>query len=590
MGKQDRQAGYELREYVGILRRRKREIFLPAAGILLLAVLAAFLIPSVYRAPATILIESQDVPEAFVASTVREELAEQVQSVMLRVLDRNALLEIIEAHNLFLDERDELLPAQLAGMLRKSIGMEIAQFQAAKSEGTASATMAIQIYADLDEPVSAAAVSDEVAGLFLKEDRAKRQEDAESIYSFLQTEAEKLNTVIEELEQKLADFKVGNVNQLPELKDFNMRLYEQTENKLERTEEEIRSLEDRKLNLEAQMAVTNPYGTLYAEPDKTLLSGPERLRTLLTEYLRVSSQYTPNHPDVIKLRREINSLEGQVGGSSRASSLVNKLTVTREQLSELKQKYTSEHPDIVKLNRSIPPLERELREFTEAQGTAGGGVASPTNPAYVSLKTQLDTISANLRAKYEQKSSLQSKLNDYEERLSQTPLVEREYLALSRGYDNATRKYKEVKDKQLEAQLALGLEGDSKAQRLTLVRGANVPTAPYQPNRPAIIAIGIVLGLIIGVGVATISEYNDETVRGKRGVVDVFGAPPLATIPYIENSIDLVARSRRTRMTLVIAGVVFTTVLAYAYYLWSSQAVVEKAGSTSGNPYSSLRG
>jgi uncharacterized protein involved in exopolysaccharide biosynthesis len=586
MEKKDRQAGYELREYVGILRRRKREIFLPAAGILLLAILAAFLLPVVYRAPATILIESQDVPETFVEATVRKELAEQVQGVMLRVLDKDTLLGIVDSHNLFLDERDELLPAQLAGMLRGSIGMEIAQFQAVKSEDTATATMAIQVYADLDEPVAAADVSNEIAELFLEQDRAMRQEEAESVYNFLQGEGEKLNSVIEELEQKLATFKVGNLNQLPELKDFNMRLYEQTEGKLERTEEEIRSLEDRKLNLEAQMAVTNPYGTLYADPDKTLLSGPARLRTLLTEYLRVSSQYTPNHPDVIKLRREINSLEGQVGGSSKASSLVNKLTVTREQLSELKQKYSSEHPDIVKLNRTIPALERELREFTEAQLSADGEAASPTNPAYVSLRTQLDTVNANLRAKYEQKTSLQSKLVEYEKRVSQTPLVEREYLTLSRGYDNATKKYKEIKDKQLEAQLALGLEGESKAQRLILVRGARVPTAPYSPNRPAFIAIGLVLGLIIGVGVATIAEYSDENVRGKRGVVDVFGAPPLATIPYIENNLDIAERSRRNRMTLIVAGVVVTALLAYAYYIWSSQTGAEDAG----NPHSSLLG
>jgi uncharacterized protein involved in exopolysaccharide biosynthesis len=464
--------------------------------------------------------------------------------------------------------------------------MEIAQFQAVKSEDTATATMAIQVYADLDEPVAAADVSNEIAELFLEQDRAMRQEEAESVYNFLQGEGEKLNSVIEELEQKLATFKVGNLNQLPELKDFNMRLYEQTEGKLERTEEEIRSLEDRKLNLEAQMAVTNPYGTLYADPDKTLLSGPARLRTLLTEYLRVSSQYTPNHPDVIKLRREINSLEGQVGGSSKASSLVNKLTVTREQLSELKQKYSSEHPDIVKLNRTIPALERELREFTEAQLSADGEAASPTNPAYVSLRTQLDTVNANLRAKYEQKTSLQSKLVEYEKRVSQTPLVEREYLTLSRGYDNATKKYKEIKDKQLEAQLALGLEGESKAQRLTLVRGARVPTAPYSPNRPAFIAIGLVLGLIIGVGVATIAEYSDENVRGKRGVVDVFGAPPLATIPYIENNLDIAERSRRNRMTLIVAGVVVTALLAYAYYIWSSRTGAEDAG----NPPSSLLG
>jgi hypothetical protein len=95
-----------------------------------------------------------------------------------------------------------------------------------------------------------------------------------------------------------------------------------------------------------------------------------------------------------------------------------------------------------------------------------------------------------------------------------------------------------------------------------------------------------VLGLIIGVGVATIAEYSDENVRGKRGVVDVFGAPPLATIPYIENNLDIAERSRRNRMTLIVAGVVVTALLAYAYYIWSSRTGAEDAG----NPHSSLLG
>jgi capsular polysaccharide biosynthesis protein len=37
-----------------------------------------------------------------------------------------------------------------------------------------------------------------------------------------------------------------------------------------------------------------------------------------------------------------------------------------------------------------------------------------------------------------------------------------------------------------------------------------------------------------GIGSVSVAEYLDQTIRGSRGIIAVFQAPPLAVIPLIQ--------------------------------------------------------
>jgi uncharacterized protein involved in exopolysaccharide biosynthesis len=267
---------------------------------------------------------------------------------------------------------------------------------------------------------------------------------------------------------------------------------------------------------------------------------------------------------VVRLRRDIRSLENQTGTSGGASELVAKLTLLREKLSEARQKYSEEHPDVKKLYLEAAQVEKALRDTSFPKSTDFlDAPAAPDNPAYVTLKTQLDTVIANLKAENSKKVQLGKKLDAYEKRVQGAPAVERDYLALNRDYDNAVKKYDELKNKQLEAQMGLSLEKDAKAGRLTVVEPARIPTAPASPNRRAIILLSAVLGLIVGIGTASVAEYVDRTVHGTRGILAVFEAPPLASIPFIPNEADFLRKRRQVVAgTLVSAAVVIVFVTA----------------------------
>jgi succinoglycan biosynthesis transport protein ExoP len=548
----------ELVDYLLVLRRRKYHVIAPFFVITLIMSILAYVLPPVYRAGATILIESQEIPPELVATTVTAKLQEHVQGVMLRLMTQQNLWSLINKLDLYPEERRLYSPEEVVALMRDQIGLEIVDFQATSPEegdtgkdSTGLATIALKVSFDADTPEISQTVANELAKIFLEENRSARAERASTVSKFLGEEADKLRLQIAKLEAELADFKRKNVDQLPELKDFNLKLYEQTQDKLSRLEQTIRALEDRKINLESQLAITNPYKDILTDSGKRLQSGEERLNVLMADFLYKSSIYSPDHPDIKKLRREIASLEGQIGSSNGVSQLVEQVTLLREQLAEARQRYTEEHPDIKKLKQSIKAIENELHNYALPRASEfSKAPAAPNNPTYVSLKSQLDTINANLEAEKAIRDQTNKKLQQYETRVQQTPIVERKFLTLNRDYDNALAEYKEIKNKQHEAQLGFELESEAKGERFTLVEAASLPYKPYKPNRRALLFIGAVLGFISGIGIASVAEYLDRTVRGVKGIIAVFHAPPLASIPYVKNSEDTI-KTRKQNLTLI---------------------------------------
>ena len=162
---------------------------------------------------------------------------------------------------------------------------------------------------------------------------------------------------------------------------------------------------------------------------------------------------------------------------------------------------------------------------------------------------------------------MEGRLEDYEQRLFETPIVQRDQTSLLRDYDNAVRKYQEIKAKQLNAGLAEQLEVEEKSVRLTVLDSASLPFLPESPNRPGIVLLGVVLAFGAGLGNASFVEFFDRSVRGSHGVRTVLSAPPLAGIPYIENRQDR-RRKWRVRINWLLGSLLFVGAVLLAIQLF----------------------
>lgn len=561
----------DIRDYIAILKRRRFPVAVTVATIFCLSVAVALLLPSVYRSTATILIESQDIPPELVRSTVTSYAAERIQVIDQRVRSRTNLLGLMDKFSLYAELRDSKTIEELVEDMREDINLEIisADVIDPRSGRPTEATIAFTLSFEGKVPSIVQKVANELASLYLKENLRSRTQKATEASSFLREEAQRLSIIISELEENLAEFKEKNVNRLPELKTLNMQLMDRTEKEISDLSAQIRSLEERKFYLDGQLAQIKPEGDLYGEDGQRILSSHDRLKSRQSEYVTARARYSEVHPDVVKLKREIEALQKEVGSTGQSKELAVQLTQARSELSQALEKYTETHPDVVKLSRQVAALEKALSELPKQGVETTVYQRQPENPAYITLQAQMNGIEADLKSLQASRSDRVRKLSEYEQRLMQTPQVERQYLSLTRDYDNAVRRYQELKAKQMEAEVALQLETESKGERFSLIESPQLPEEPVKPNRLAIIFLGFIFSLGGGFGYAAVAEAMDHSIRGMRGIIAVTGAPPLAVIPYIALEEEIQPVSTKTKAIggiAVVGGAVLLLISVHFAY------------------------
>jgi len=547
-------------DYLAAFRRRRGMISVVAGLVFLLGLITALAWPPTYKASSTILIEEQDIPTELIQSTVTSYAAQRIQIISQRVMSRTNLLKIIEKYNLYERERRLDTIEEILTNMRDDIGIDMinADVMDPRTGRPTAVTIAFTLGFSSDDPQQALKVANELTTLYLDENLKSRTEKAAETYDFLTVEANRLSQEISHLDKTLAEFKEKNVNTLPELRDLNSQILERTERDITDIDTQIRGLEERKVYLNGQIAVLDPYGS------GDVLSPSARLEALRTQYIGLASRYSPDHPDVVRTRREIRALEQETGQVASTDDLQAQLRTLRDALVTAKQTYTDEHPDVKNLTRQIATLEEELKHASSLP-SAGQSPANADNPAYVNLKTQLAAADTDIRGLRAKRALLEKKVTEYENRLLQTPKSEQEYRGIARDLENSTRRYQEIKAKQMTAEAAQQMEKERMGEKFTLIDPAILPEEPISPNRGAILFLSLVLALGAGVGSAAIRESFDNAVRGVKGLTNVLNTAPLAVIPYLSTEAETSTRKRRRALILAaaLAGIVILLLLVH---------------------------
>ena len=68
--------------------------------------------------------------------------------------------------------------------------------------------------------------------------------------------------------------------------------------------------------------------------------------------------------------------------------------------------------------------------------------------------------------------------------------------------------------------------------KLTVVNPPTLPSEPVAPRTEQNLAIGLALGLLVGVGVALLSHSFDRRVKSKQQVEEIAGKPVIGSIPF----------------------------------------------------------
>lgn len=564
--------GKSLGDYLGVLRRRGALIGLVFAALFAIAAIVAIALPPVYRSTATILIKEQEIPQEFVRSTVTSFADERIQVISQQVMTRSTLLDLVDRYGLYGSARQRETSEEILDRMRRDIKLTpiSAEVTDRRTGSPVKSTIAFSLSYDSEIAANAQKIANELTTLYLNENVKNRQQKAAETTSFLDEELVRVSEQISVLEQKLARFKQRNQGRLPESSLANQVGSERAHSEIQRLERDMSFLEERRISLHSQLAETKPSAPVIGSGG-ALLEPEDRLKALQLQLIGLTGTYSEDHPDVKRLRREIATLKVETGLRGDATDREAKLQELQAQISLLRQKYSDDHPDVLKLKRAFAAIDQAMRSGQGADGKPEALRRAPRadNPVYLNLKAQIESTSAQIQSLRSERDELRSKLSVFDARVSQTPEVEREYLELARDMDSSRLRFRELREKQMQAQLAEQLERGRKAERFTLIEPPIFPEKPYRPNRSLILLMGLVFAIAGGLGAAALRETLDQTVHGARDVVRVLQVPVLAVLPRLPSPV-LVERHARLVKMVVIGGVLLVggiVAALHAFYM-----------------------
>jgi len=517
------------------MRRRSLPMLICAAGVLTLFCLAAFFWPPTYRSTGTILIEQQEIPEDFVHSAITSYADQRVQVISQRVMTSSNLLDIIRKYDLYPEARRTKAREVIVADMRNDIKLEMisADVMDPRQGRATRATIAFSVSFASRSPQLAAAVANELTSLYLRENLETRKQQAEGTADFLSTEAARIGVQVKELEQKLADFKAKNANSLPEYAQLNVQLASRAQDDMRELDARVRALDQHIEFSESQLAQINPTSTLYGDTGQRVLGAKDQLKVLQTKYAAAIATYSDTHPDVVRLKGEIEGLEKELGSQSDYRDSERELEQARADLAVARQTHTDAYPDVVRLTDRVSQLDAQLKKAPRTPATPVRG-EQPDNPAYIQIQANLQAAQSERASLLAQRSQLHERLTELERRSATAPAIERDYTAQMNDLTNAQKKHAEVQQKQMEAQLASNLETERKGERFVLIEPPLEPQKPVSPNRWLILALGAVLALGAAIGLMQLLETLDTRIRGREDIIALLTVPPLAVIPWIK--------------------------------------------------------
>jgi len=532
-----------LREHFDTLRRRKGRGLAVASVLFAMIVVVTMVWPTKYESSATILLEQQEIPQEMVRSTITSFADQRIQIISQQVMTTANLLRIIEKYDLYPRMVRSRPREVVLEEMRDDISMNMisAEVVDPRSGRPTSATIAFTLGYRGRSPDQALKVANELTNLYLQKNVESRTSVANEITDFLSGEADRLSGEIRTLEEYLSAFKAENVNRLPELNQLNLSLLDRSERELADIDRQLRTLDERRIFLESESARLNGPSTIYSESGERMYSPQDRLKYLESELATLEALYSDRHPDVLRTRREIEGLKAslaEIPGQGEEADDTRSLLAER---SALNGRLSEEHPEIEQLDRRISGRASFGDENSDDEST---------DPSYVQVKAQLAAVLSEQSSLRQLREQTRARVVDIERRLAESPIIEKDYVALNLELDNARAKYRDVKAREMEAMLAQNMESDRKGERLTLIEPPLPPEQPASPDRPLLILSGFFLSFFGGGIAIVLAEAADESIRTRRSFEDLIALPTMGLIPFIETDVDV----QKRRKKLCVAG------------------------------------
>ncbi len=279
-----------------------------------------------------------------------------------------------------------------------------------------------------------------------------------------------------------------------------------------------------------------------------------------------------------QLKRQLADEEPELSASEAAgatdSEIDGRIQALQKQMDQLRLQYTDLHPDVQGTKRLIEKLQAEKKAELAQHKADNPSAAKVQNPVYQQLTISIADADATV-------SSLRARVAEYQRRYAELrnasnmiPQVEQEYTKLTRDYDVYRQNYDALLKRRESVTMSGDVESKTDTVDFRVIDPPFVPSQPAWPNRPLLLSLVTLGGLVGGVAVAFLLSQLRRTVTDRRALRELTGLPLLGAVSRVETDESL----RRKRKGLLTYLATLGSLIAAYGAVMILQLLVSRAG------------
>ena len=345
----------------------------------------------------------------------------------------------------------------------------------------------ISISSDSPDPAEAAHLVNAIVDSYITYNATRKRSTSAEILKILRSEKDKRGTELTDKLQTMMDFK----------KEHEALAFESRQGNLviERLERLSAVLTESQLStIEAE----SNYETI-----RQMISDPTKLKQYI-ESQRTTTSYLSTENQKTELNSKLEQLK--IGRANRSREV------------------TSGHPAIIAFDKDIERIETQIEDLDIQFAQAQLAVAQQQ---YLAAKDRESQIAEYYDDQRQQTMALN-------EQLAQYTILQSDW--------EQTKKLCDILDERIKE---LNVTEDVGALNISILEAAHPATTPSAPQKARYMAMALVLGLMLGGGLALLRDWMDQKLHSAEEISTVLGVPVLGVVPSMSRREDVTERGRK---------------------------------------------
>lgn len=478
----------DLKYYWGVLRRKRYLALAVGLGVLSVFTLGSFVIPKTYESSATVYIKGTSLVNPLLQGVgVSVTLEERLRNLRNTLTSRSLLERVIKKLNLDANVKNPTQYEALIESLRKNLTVNV------RGGGASASDLFFTIAYRGSNPKRVTDLVNTHIQECVSINASSRTQDASGAYSFIEKELNEYREKLEASDKLIREFREQHPTMVPQTESVMVGRIEGFQTGKIDAEIRLRELEKRRESLRRQLAGEQELTVAFVSGGN---SPQSRLDSLNSQLMLLLTKFTDDHPEVLKVRSEIEELQQQIGQAMSGQA-----------------------------NKPSAGMGSEMRAL---------------NPVYRQIKEELartDTEIDTLRAR---QGELIRQMHEGQTQLRKMPKDQEEWAKIQRNRSVYQRIYDDLLNKLESARVSRDLELGQNTV-FNVMDPPVEPHLPIWPNRIKMIFAGLVLGVLGGIGLVFLLDFFQHTFKNEDMLERRVNYPLLASIPEIVTDDDKTA-------------------------------------------------